>query len=750
MTYRAYVAPVCIPLGVAMDGERRAVIVGVNRCPDDSSIPDLRYAEADATALAEVLTDSEVGGFDPADVTLLLGQDATADAVMAALRSVVLSGKPNDVLLVYFAGHGLVSQWDHHGGDPYLATADLVSADLRLHPGKGLRMRSLRQDVFERFAGASFLVLDCCHAGGYAERQRSGDGATGLLAALASYESQLTKHTALMACPRDATTREPEELRHGVLTYHLLTALRGAAAGADGCVTFADATKYVKQQRLTPPVGLFARDWGPTAVLTRPGRGGDQAGQPLSARPPEVDFLPLGSPLDRSLGTVSLLLDRVFRSAASDYSSVSRIELVRRALEADAVAIVRLDAAGTHVQEEVGTFPKGELVALAGHLAPTEKRDRYAQLGHVQVGPNGQSTLVIRLEHNSNAAVICLAVVNPDVTFVEVGEPLAVILRALVRCDQPTADEAEVETLTELRRLLGRVPLDLYYRCYQTYGRVLQSMVMVFEPVVTIDPAYRNIGVHSYEALARRDGQAVNAPWQMLDAAHTWGDRFIIERDGVLATKAIHSYAQAHDEGPWHNDPPRPLSINVAVRALLSDAYAGTVREALEVAKIASRVVTLEISETDRIGPAHDESWLPDHDSYFRRRLSELSGSLGVTFAVDDFGVGYASLNRLSTLTLTQIKVDRTILQHPAELARKELELVVHIASYARRQGDAPVARDVVVEGVDDDARITLAEVYQSGIHLVQGHVNEMPASTRLAALSKDLKERIAAKVRGN
>jgi EAL domain-containing protein (putative c-di-GMP-specific phosphodiesterase class I) len=722
------------------------VIVGVNRCPRDSTIPDLRHAEADASALKEILTDSTVGSFDPADVDLLLGEDATADAVMAALRTAVLSGKPNDVLLVYFAGHGLVSQWDH-GGDPYLVTADFDSADLRLHPDKGLRMRSLRQDVFERFNGASFLVLDCCHAGGFADGHPSVGGATSLLTSLASYESQLTKHTALMACPRDATTREPEELRHGVLTYHLLNALRGEAAGADGWVSFADATNYVKQQQLTPPVGLFARDWGPTTVLTRPSRERDQAGQPLPDRPPETSILPLSSPLDRVLGTVSLLLDRAFRSSASDYLSLPRIELVHRVLAADAVAVVRLDASGIHVQKEVGRFLLGGLSALSGHLTPTENRDRHAELGHVQVGPDGRPTLVIRLEHDSNAGVTCLVVVNPDATFAAVGEPLAILLRALVRSNQPTPDEAEVETLTELRRVLGRVPLDLYNRCYRTYGRVLRSMVMVFEPVVAIDRTYRNIGVHSYEALARRDGQAVNAPWQMLDAAHTWGDRFIIERDSVLATKAIHSYAMAHDAGPWHNDPPRPLSINVAVRALLSDAYAGLVREAMEGARIASRVVTLEISERDRIGPAHDESWLPDHDTYFRKRLSELSGRLGVTFAVDDFGVGYASLNRLSTLTPTQIKVDRTILQHPAELARKELELVVHIASYAMRKGDAPVARDVVVEGVDDDARITLAEIYRCGIHLVQGHVNEMPASTQLAALSKDLKDRIAAKV---
>lgn len=723
------------------------MIVGVNQCPRDPAIPDLRFAEADAEALYELLTDRTVGTFDEADVKLLVGEDATAEAVMRALRAVVLEASPKDVLLVYFAGHGLLSRWDH-AGDPYLVTNDFHTDDVRLQPDRGLRMRSLRQDVFERFEGASFLVLDCCHAGGYADRGRPGEPAS-LLAALASYESQLTKHTALMACPRDATTREPEELQHGVLTYHLLAGLRGAAAGADGCVSFGDATSYVKQQDLSPPVGLFARDWGPTTVLTRPVRAHDPGGPALPSRPPETSVLTLGNPLDRSLPSVLQLLDRVFQPADPDRWSLPRIDLLKRALAADAVAVVQLDETGSHVRAEVGSLPRDGLSAVTGRLAATEHRDRRAELGHLHVGLDGRPALVIRLEHDSQQRVSCLVVVDPDPSYVAVGEPLAILLRALIRSEQPTPDEAEVEVLTELRRVLGRVPLDLYDRCYRAYCRVLRSMVMVFEPVVAVAPVPRNVGVHSYEALARRDAEASHAPGRMLEAAHSWGDRFIIERDGVLANRAIHSYAKAHDRGPWQSDPPRPLSINVAVRALLSDAYLRLVREAIDDAEISPRAVTLEISERDRIAPEFDERWLPDPDTYFRNRLAELSERLGVTFAVDDFGVGYASLHRLSTLALAQIKVDRAILQHPVELARKELELVVEIATYARRRGDAPVARDVVVEGVDDDARISLAEIYRSGIHLVQGHVNEMPAATELTAPSQDLKQRIAEKVRG-
>jgi EAL domain-containing protein (putative c-di-GMP-specific phosphodiesterase class I) len=699
--------------------------------------------------LADVLTDSKTGTFDPADVRLFLGEDATVDAVMAALRAAVLSAQPQDVLLVYFAGHGLMSPWDD-GGDPYLATADFNSEELRLHPHKGFRMRSLRQDVFEKFRGSSFLILDCCHAGGYSDQRSvatTSEGSNRLLSALANYELQLSKHTALLACPRDATTREPEALRHGVLTYYLLKALGGEAAGADGCVTFADATSFVKQQATGGPVGLFARDWGPTTVLTRPVLERDPTKVP-DPRPAEANVVPLKNPLDASLGAVSELLDRFFLSG-SDYRKTTPIEPIRHALGADAVAVVRLGVTHAEICQATGGPGLRDVARLAGRLGVRDEKDRRARLGYLLVEESGQQTLVIRLECDSQDRVSCLVVVNPERTAAELGEPLAVLLKALLTADQRSPEQAEVHVLTELRRTFGRVPLELYERCYTTYGKVLQSMMMVFEPVMTIDRDPRNIGIHSYEALARIDPRAVGAPGPMLEAAHTWGDRFIIERDGVLTAKAIHSYARAHDEGPRKDDPPRPLSVNVAFRALLSDAYTNAIKGAIEEAGIPPRAVTLEISERDRIVPAHDERWLPDDDTYFRSRLSDLTNRLGIAFAVDDFGVGHASLNRLSTLTLTHIKVDRAILRHPPGLALAELALVVRIANHAKRKGDAVVARDVVVEGVDDDARVSLAEMHGSGIHLVQGHVNEMPASAELRAPGRDLKERLAAKVRG-
>jgi EAL domain-containing protein (putative c-di-GMP-specific phosphodiesterase class I) len=734
---------------------RRAVLIGVNRCALDQEIPDLRFAEADATALRDLLTDRRVGTFDPDDVQLLVGEAATLDAVTATLRSAVLAAQQSDVLFVYFAGHGFLPPWDPDG-DPYLTTYDFTAAPLRLHPHLGLRMRFLRQDVFEKCHGTSFLVLDCCHAGGYADAQRSGasDRGNALLNALGSYESQLSRHTALMACPRDATTRETNELEHGVFTHHLLIGLRGAAAGNDGRVTFADAASFVKQRDIQPPVGLFARDWGPTTVLTQPAFGLHPTGGSLAPRAPEVTFVACANPLDASVGAIRQLLDRIFRLRAwsQRHDQNEMIETISQSVQADGAAIVDFSPTNAAVREASAGFHVDELSGLFEQVRNKSVHNRRATLGYLAMEESGRQVLSIPLAYDSKDGVSSLIVVNPTQTFVDLGEPLAIMLRTLwLLADTTNARLAEVEVLTALRANVGRVPLELYNYCFDVYREVLRTLVMVFEPVMELSPNPRSIGIHSYEALARPDAHATRAPGRALGIAHTWGDQFIIERDSNLAENAIRSYAKAHDRGPYHDHVPRPVSINVAVRALLSEAYVAALRRTIADTGLAPRNITLEISESDAIAPAADEkNWLPDAATFFRERLADLAERLRVNFAVDDFGVGYASLDRVSTLPLTQIKVDRAILLHPVNLALEELALVVRVARHAMRHGDASTPRPVIVEGVDDKSHVSLKDIYDRDIHFVQGYITEMPASVDLHALSSNIKERIAAKVRGD
>ena len=727
-----------------MDGRRYGVFIGVNHSPREPNIADLRYAETDATAVRDVLTDPVIGTFDPADTRLLVGSDATAGEVKKALRIAALGCGPSDILFVYFAGHGIPPPW-HPSGDPYLAMWDTALTDLEQNPDLGLRMGFLRWDVFEVAAGSSFLVLDCCHAGGFADVERSAARNRTLQHAFdEAYSRQLSRHCALLACPTNEAARERGELGHGVFTSHLLHGLRGAAVGPDGNVTFDELGAYVVNQDIAPAPGFFVHGWAGRTVLTRPGHS---AGRP-AATPSTVDVAalniePLSGPLDRCVTPLVRLLGKAFRDgrwprANEQPPPAALIGLVRHATEAASAAVVSFGPGRHRIEAVSGPFDAGALAGVLAEMGRQVAAGGRANLGHVGSEDSGRQTLVVpvgRAEEQTTGVVV----VDPPRTLFDMGEPLATVLQALWQAASAhDALLAEVKVLTALRRAYGRLPLRIYNYSFDLYRQLLGSVVMVFEPVMSLSPNPAMIGVHSWEALARRSENERRAPADLLNAAHVWGDQFVIERDCALAAKAIKSYGQAHAQSTWQNRVPSPISINVAVRSLLSSVYAQAVEAARAEAGLGWWKVTLEISERDPIAPAPDEVWQPTPIAYFKRRLETLARSLRVNFAVDDFGVGHSSLDRLSMLTLTQIKVDRAILHH--DLALDELALVVKVAEQA-----VAAPRPVVVEGFDEESPVALRDIHRCGIEYVQGYITDVTASTWLQPLGEDRCRRIAA-----
>jgi len=102
-------------------GEYRALVIGINDYKDPK-IPDLETAVNDAQAMATLLR--ERYGFQ---VELLLDRKATRKAIYQGLRNLALSTKPDENVLIYYAGHGDLDRltndgwWipsDAEGGDP--------------------------------------------------------------------------------------------------------------------------------------------------------------------------------------------------------------------------------------------------------------------------------------------------------------------------------------------------------------------------------------------------------------------------------------------------------------------------------------------------------------------------------------------------------------------------------------------------------------------------------------------------------
>lgn len=134
-------------------GRRRALCVGINAYQRQP----LNGCVADAETWASVLRGQ---GFD---VDTMLDGEATRDAILARLRGLVASGRPGDVLVFQFAGHG-TRIVDETGDEDDARDEAFCPADV--HTGAVV----LDDEVREVFAGLAEGVnltcfVDCCHSG---------------------------------------------------------------------------------------------------------------------------------------------------------------------------------------------------------------------------------------------------------------------------------------------------------------------------------------------------------------------------------------------------------------------------------------------------------------------------------------------------------------------------------------------------------------------------------------------------------
>jgi len=119
-------------------------------------------------------------------------------------------------------------------------------------------------------------------------------------------------------------------------------------------------------------------------------------------------------------------------------------------------------------------------------------------------------------------------------------------------------------------------------------------------------------------------------------------------------------------------------------------------------------LLELEITESLMM---RDEEWT-------LQLLNELRG-LGVSVAIDDFGVGYSNLRRLSEFPVSRLKIDRSLVQGVEQLGRSAA-IVTATVSMARALG-----LEVVAEGVENFEQ--LLQLQELKCHDVQGFLLSRP-----------------------
>lgn len=134
--------------------DSNAVLIGVGHYTDEA-FPDVPAAVNSLHAMDDLLTDFELCGWPKERVTVL---EDYRDPVEVALTLRRVAETTTGTLLVYFVGHGVVTE----DGEVCLATGDTQF----LHPDlTGLEYTKVRRILLSSPAQVKLMILDCCHSG---------------------------------------------------------------------------------------------------------------------------------------------------------------------------------------------------------------------------------------------------------------------------------------------------------------------------------------------------------------------------------------------------------------------------------------------------------------------------------------------------------------------------------------------------------------------------------------------------------
>src|SRR5215207_2053638 len=132
-----------------------ALIIGNNKY-NDPKLAQLKTPAADSTALAKVLDDKMIGSFD--EVTPLINQTETR--IRRAISTFLTNKKPDDLVLLYFSGHGVLDD----RGRLYLALKD---TQVDLLKATSIPSSFVADEMDSCRSKRQILVLDCCHSGAF-------------------------------------------------------------------------------------------------------------------------------------------------------------------------------------------------------------------------------------------------------------------------------------------------------------------------------------------------------------------------------------------------------------------------------------------------------------------------------------------------------------------------------------------------------------------------------------------------------
>jgi len=241
------------PLDVLITGRAKLwmLLVGVNHYQDKRLAP-LNFAVSDCQGLADALEEA-TQRFRNKEVIIhstVAALTATLRAIRSSLQQIANAAKPQDTVLFYFSGHGLV---DPNSQQPFLCLPETQTDDLC---NTGLGLQELLHQLQQCGANKQLVMLDACHSSSLAVLWGGARGATEIqpcptreiVTVLQECAAHSRGFCALLSCDEKQRSWEFPDLEHGVFTYHLIQGLRGNATDRKGIIEAKGLYDYVYDQ----------------------------------------------------------------------------------------------------------------------------------------------------------------------------------------------------------------------------------------------------------------------------------------------------------------------------------------------------------------------------------------------------------------------------------------------------------------------------------------------------------------------
>jgi formylglycine-generating enzyme required for sulfatase activity len=209
---------------------RKALLIGVSHYGD--GLPPLSAAPNDVAALQRVLANPQMAGFDQVECLI----DPELVAMQLAMRRLFSECQRDDLLLLYFSGHGITDD-NHH---LYLANCLTSKADFE---ATAVPARFIQQQSSNCYTRRQVIILDCCYSGAFKEGWQAKAAGVDL-----RHELGAEGRVVLTSSTATQTSFQQDETGLSLYTQYLVEGMETGAADTnqDGKIFVHELHEYAK------------------------------------------------------------------------------------------------------------------------------------------------------------------------------------------------------------------------------------------------------------------------------------------------------------------------------------------------------------------------------------------------------------------------------------------------------------------------------------------------------------------------